>query len=119
MIKFFNTAETPHAKFVQDYNNGSLILTVDTNAAGYLFQSLLIDHASKEANYRTILFGGILGGMIAIFFVGWWSLVGFALGFLGKKLSAKHTDEAVIAEALKSPEAYYFLADKRILAYIN
>ena len=95
-VQFFDVEVDSHSDFVLKYNANELKLTVNTNAAGYLFQNLLSDYAGRQATYRTFFFGGMHGGVIAIFFVGWWSLIGFAVGFGGMKSSKAHTDRSVI-----------------------
>ena len=116
-IEFFNTETISHSEFVQKYEVGQLKLRIDTNSAGYLFQNILSDYAGRQSTYRMLFFGGVLGGIVAIFFVGWWSLVGFFLAIVGQKLSNRHTNDSVISKALQDPVAFKMLADNRILAY--
>lgn len=116
-VQFFDLETDTHAEFVRKYNSGELTLTVNTNAAGYLFQNLLAEYASRQAMLRTFFFGGIIGGTIAIFFVGWWSLIGFVVGFFGMKSSRAHTDRSVIQEAIKNPDFYRAMVEANILAY--
>lgn len=119
MTELFDPLDVSHEKFVENYNNGKLKLAINTDAAGYLFQTVLIEHASKQANLRTLFFGGFLGGLIAIFFVGWWSLIGFAIGILGQKMSRSHTEQSVIIEALKNSESYSQLINEKIIVSFN
>ena len=119
LVSFIDPIQMPHEEFVNKYRSRKISLTVNTNAAGYLFQSVLADHASKQANYRAIFFGGIIVGIISIFFVGWWSLLAFLVGIIGHKLSSRHTDRSVIAKVLESEFAYHELAEARIIALSN
>ena len=116
-VQFFDVEVDSHSDFVRKYNANELKLKVNTNAAGYLFQNLLSDYAGRQATHRTFFFGGMLGGVIAIFFVGWWSLIGFAVGFVGMKSSKAHTDRSVIEEAIKNSDFYRTVAEAKILAY--
>ena len=116
-VQFFDVEADSHSDFVRKYNANELNLTVNTNAAGYLFQNLLADYAGRQAMHRTFFFGGMLGGVIAIFFLGWWSLIGFVVGLVGMKSSRAHTDRSVIEEAIKNPEFYRTVAEAKILAY--
>ena len=116
-VQFFDTEVLNHDDFVHKYNSGHLKLRIDTNSAGYLFQNILSDYSGLQSTYRTLLFGGVLGGIAAIFFVGWYSLIGFFIAILGQKLSTRHTNESVINKALQDPEAFKVLVEKRILAY--
>lgn len=115
-IEFLDPKKLTHTEFVEKYKAGEIVLTVDTNAAGYAFANILSEYAGKQANYRTLLFGGFIAGLIAIFFVGWWSLIGFAVGFIGMRTSRSHTDQSVIEESLKNPDAYEVFASSNILA---
>jgi hypothetical protein len=116
-VEFFDLDTDTHSEFVRKYNAGELTLTVNTNAAGYLFQNVLAEYAGRQATLRTIFFGGIIGGTIAIFFVGWWSLIGFVVGFIGMKSSRAHTDRSVIQETIKNPDFYRAMVEANILAY--
>ena len=116
-IKFFDIEKDTHAEFVKRYEDGDLILSVQTNAAGYLFKDILAEYASRQSTFRMMLFGGFGGGFIAIFFVGWWSVIGFIIGIIGQRMSNAHTDKSVIEEALKNKQAYEVLASSKILAY--
>ena len=98
-IKFFDVEKDTHAEFVKKYKDGDLVLSVQTNAAGYLFKDILSEYAGRQATFRMILFGGFAGGIIAIFFVGWWSVIGFIIGIIGQRMSNAHTDKSVIEEA--------------------
>ena len=116
-IKFFDVEKDTHAEFVKKYKDGDLVLSVQTNAAGYLFKDILSEYAGRQATFRMILFGGFAGGIIAIFFVGWWSVIGFIIGIIGQRMSNAHTDKSVIEEALKNEQAYEVFATSKILAY--
>ena len=65
-IKFFDVEKDTHAEFVKKYKDGDLVLSVQTNAAGYLFKDILSEYAGRQATFRMILFGGFAGGIIAI-----------------------------------------------------
>ncbi len=115
-IEFLDTDKLTHAEFLEKYNAGEITLTVNTSAAGYAFKNILSEYAGRQATHRTFFFGGFIFGLIAIFFVGWWSLIGFAIGFIGMRTSNTHTDKSVIEESLKNPDAYEAFASARILA---
>ena len=115
-IEFIDPAKISHAEFVRRFRQGEIILTVNTNAAGYLFRDLLSEYAWVQSNFRSLFFLGFIGGGVAIFFVGWWSLLGFLIGALGLIWSRRHTDRSVIDAAVKSERAYRALAEGKILA---
>ncbi|MEM5470092.1 hypothetical protein [Celeribacter marinus] len=117
MIKFLDPLDVPHEEFKEKYRDGVIKLRVNTNEAGYLFNSVLSEYVGGQANYRGLGFGGFIFGFIAIFFVGWWSLLGFAIGVAGLNLSRRHTVKSVISAALGDAETYEFLSNNRILAY--
>lgn len=117
MIKFFDPLDVSHERFKEMYHGGMISLTIDTNAASYLFESALSEYAGGQANYRALGFGGFIYGCIAIFFIGWWSLLGFAVGVAGFRLSRRHADKSVISAALGCSEIYALFARERILAY--
>ena len=116
-IKFFDVEKDTHAEFVKKYKDGDLVLSLQTNAAGYLFKDILSEYAGRQSTFRMMLFGGFAGGIIAIFFVGWWSVIGFIIGIIGLRMSNAHTDKSVIEAALKNKQAYEVLATSKILAY--
>ncbi len=117
-VTFFDLEKDTHANFVAKYSSGDLQVRIDTNAAGHLFQTILrAEYGQGQAVRRTIAFGGFLGGLISIFFVGWWSLIGFSIGFIGMKTSRSHTNKSVIDAALKYPSYYEALVKAKILAY--
>ena len=59
-IKFFDIEKDTHAEFVKRYEDGDLILSVQTNAAGYLFKDILAEYASRQSTFRMMLFGGFI-----------------------------------------------------------
>ena len=117
-VEFFDLDKDTHSSFVERYNSNDLALRINTNAAGFAFQGILKrEYGGKQAMHRTFYFGGLLVGFIAIFFVGWWSLIGFLVGFIGLKSSRAHTNKSVIQESLKNPAAYEAFVKAKILAY--
>tara|TARA_B110000211_G_C13942620_1_gene492415 strand:+ start:190 stop:552 length:363 start_codon:yes stop_codon:yes gene_type:complete len=115
-IEFLDAEKLTYNEFVEKYKAGEIVLAVDTDAAGYAFTNILSEYAVKQATYRTFFFGGFIAGLIAIFFVGWWSLIGFAAGFIGMRASRSHTNRSVIKESLKNPAAYEEFTKANILA---
>ena len=92
-------------------------MRINTDAAGYFFPTTLDEYAGKQAVHRTFFFGGIIAGIVAIFFVGWWALIGFMIALIGRQTSRRHTDQSVIEEALKNPTSYQEFVIAKVLAY--
>ena len=49
-IEFFDLDTDTHSEFVRKYNAGELTLTVNNNAAGYLFQNVLAEYAGRQVS---------------------------------------------------------------------
>ena len=107
------------SEFIEAYRAGRLRLSVNTDAAGYLFSSVLKQDAGRQSSYRILFFGGILAGCIAIYVAGWWSLCFFFLSFIGFKASRAHSDKSAIQAALESEENYRFMMENGIIVAVS
>ena len=61
-----------HDEFVQKYRNGLLVVRVNREEAGFLYERAgLIPHSlrRRQANFRAIAFGGAGLGIVLFFFV--------------------------------------------------
>ena len=72
--------------------------------------------ASKRLIERVFI-GRIIAGVVAIFCVGWWALIGVIAALIGRQTNRRHTDQSVIEEALKNPAAYEEFVIANVLAY--
>ena len=108
-----------HSEFVEKYNSQVITVTVDENKAGFMFQKNgpMPQHLRlKQANKRTLFYGGIITGIALFFFVPWWvatAVLIFAL-YQGPK-AQKHAAESVLEQALKEPNIYRTAIESQVI----
>lgn len=63
-----------HSEFVEKYNSGSIIVSVDADKAGFMYNLADIpkELKTKQALLRVFSFGGIILGITLFFYTHWW-----------------------------------------------
>jgi len=107
-----------HDEFIEKFKNKQITIQVDRNKAGHFYGApglMPQELRKRQALLRTIMFGGILGGVISFFFVKWWIAAGLVFfGFIFAGICQKQAANGVLDASLQNPLVYQHAMENNV-----
>lgn len=108
-----------HSNFVERYNSNQIVVDLDRNKAGFMYEQpglIPKQYRAKQAMIRTLAFGGFLLGVVLFFFVPWWAALGVLFfGLYMFPQAQKSAAKGVLLASLQDPKVYQVAVENQVL----